>query len=89
MFVLTLTLPVVERVLRRVGVFLCFLLLGGSGAVIAACRRSQCEVSVSSDVGTWVLQGTLVLRGNPLTISERSRDARCSSNKESSSRDVC
>ena len=64
--------------LRRVGVFLCFLLLGGSGAVIAASRRSQSEVSVSSDGGTWVLQGTAVLRGHPLTISERSRDVRCS-----------
>ena len=77
--------------LGRVEIFLCGLVLVDRGEVGAASRHSQSEVSVFSEVCSWSLHGPEALRGrlHPLTISERSRDARCPADKESSSCDVC
>ena len=77
--------------LGRVEIFLCGLVLVDRGEVGAPSRHSQSEVSVFSEVCSWSLHGPEALRErlHPLTISERSQDARCPADKESSSCDVC
>ena len=82
-------LPVVDRVLGRVEIFLCGLVLVDRREVGAPSRHSHSEVSVFSEVCSWSLHGPEALRLHPLTISERSRDARCPADKESSSCGVC